>query len=42
MKNRAALFEGFEAKGGGRPPLYQGSGAGVAAEFLTRFRELVN
>ena len=41
MKNRAPSLRALRQRVGDGP-LYQGSGAGVAAEFLTRFRELVN
>jgi alanyl-tRNA synthetase len=39
---RSALFEGFDAKGGGRAPIFQGSGIGSGHEFLRRFKELAN
>lgn len=39
---RTALLDGFAAKGGGRGPVFQGSAIGSAADFLARFKELVN
>ncbi len=38
---RDALFIDFGAKGGGRPPLYQGSATGEGRRFIERFMELL-
>ncbi len=41
MKNRTALLQSINGKGGGKPPIFQGVGEGDPAEFFARFRELL-